>query len=244
MSWIRNTNAHEACWDGEEDPYLEAGWPDDGTWGSMTWKEQDPDPKPDPDPLVGGIDPRIWIRIRIHTKMSCIRNTDAHEACWDGEEDPYLEAGSPDDGTWGSMTWKKQDPDPKPDPDQLVEGMDPRIWIRIHTKMSGIRNTAAHEPWWDGEEDPYLEAGSPDDGTWGSMTWKKQDPDPKPDPDPLVAGMDPRIWIRIRIHTKCHASLPRGRLSGWRDMRRIRNRLCLTSSARMITAQLGNWLHD
>jgi hypothetical protein len=31
-----------------------------------------------------------------------------------------------------------QDPDPKPDP--LVRGMDPRI--RIHPKMSWIRNTA------------------------------------------------------------------------------------------------------
>jgi hypothetical protein len=32
-------------------------------------------------------------------------------------------------------------PDPNPDPDLLVRGMDPRI--RIHTKMSWIRNTAA-----------------------------------------------------------------------------------------------------
>ncbi len=28
-----------------------------------------------------------------------------------------------------------------PDPDPLVTGMDPRIRIRIHTKMSWIRNT-------------------------------------------------------------------------------------------------------
>jgi hypothetical protein len=62
-------------------------------------KKQDPHPKPDPDPLVRGTDPWIWIRIRIHTKMSWIRNTDEHEACWDDEEDPYLEAGSPNDGT-------------------------------------------------------------------------------------------------------------------------------------------------
>ena len=34
-----------------------------------------PDPHPDPDPLVRGMDPRIQIRIRIHTKMSWIRNT-------------------------------------------------------------------------------------------------------------------------------------------------------------------------
>ncbi len=33
---------------------------------------------------------------------------------------------------------KKQDPDP------LFKGMDPRIWIRIHTKISWIRNTAQH----------------------------------------------------------------------------------------------------
>ncbi len=33
-----------------------------------------------------------------------------------------------------------QDPDPNPDP--LVRGMDPRIRIRIHAKMSWIRNTA------------------------------------------------------------------------------------------------------
>jgi hypothetical protein len=32
-----------------------------------------------------------------------------------------------------------QDPDPNPDPDPLVRGMDPRI--RIHTKMSWIRNS-------------------------------------------------------------------------------------------------------
>jgi hypothetical protein len=35
-----------------------------------------------------------------------------------------------------------QDPDPNPDP--LVRGMDPRIRIRIHPKMSWIRNTAAN----------------------------------------------------------------------------------------------------
>jgi hypothetical protein len=29
----------------------------------------------DPDPLVRGMDPRILIRIRIHPKMSWIRNT-------------------------------------------------------------------------------------------------------------------------------------------------------------------------
>jgi hypothetical protein len=35
------------------------------------------------------------------------------------------------------------DPDPEPNPDPLVRGMDPRIRIRIHTKMSWICNTAA-----------------------------------------------------------------------------------------------------
>ncbi len=30
---------------------------------------------------------------------------------------------------------------PKPNPDPLVRGMDPRIWIRIHPKMSWIRNS-------------------------------------------------------------------------------------------------------
>jgi hypothetical protein len=35
-----------------------------------------------------------------------------------------------------------QDPDPNPDPDSLVRGMDLRIRIRIHPKMSWIRNTA------------------------------------------------------------------------------------------------------
>jgi hypothetical protein len=33
-------------------------------------------------------------------------------------------------------------PDPNPDPDPLVRGMDPRIRIRLHPKMSWIRNTA------------------------------------------------------------------------------------------------------
>ncbi len=35
--------------------------------------------------------------------------------------------------------WKKKDPDP------LVRGMDPRIRIRIHTKMSWICNTGCYE---------------------------------------------------------------------------------------------------
>ncbi len=36
-----------------------------------------------------------------------------------------------------------KNPDPNPDPDLLVRGMDPRIRIRVHTKMSWIRNTDA-----------------------------------------------------------------------------------------------------
>jgi hypothetical protein len=32
--------------------------------------------------------------------------------------------------------------DPNPDSDPLVKGMDPRIWIRLHNKMSWILNTA------------------------------------------------------------------------------------------------------
>ncbi len=43
-------------------------------------------PNPESDPLVRGMDPRI--RIRIHTKMSWIRNTDVHtlkpRAIWIG----------------------------------------------------------------------------------------------------------------------------------------------------------------
>ncbi len=35
----------------------------------------DQDPDQDPDPLVRGMDPRIQIRVRIHTKMLWIRNT-------------------------------------------------------------------------------------------------------------------------------------------------------------------------
>jgi hypothetical protein len=35
-----------------------------------------------------------------------------------------------------------QDPEPDMNPDPLVRGMDPRIRIRIHTKMSLIWNTA------------------------------------------------------------------------------------------------------
>ncbi len=49
--------------------------------------------------------------------------------------------------------WRKQqdpgphpDPDPNPDPDPIVRGMDPRIRIRIHTKISGIRNTVILTP--------------------------------------------------------------------------------------------------
>ena len=57
--------------------------------------------------------------------------------------------------------------------------MDQRIRIRIHTKISWIRNTALRR----GE-------ATVRGGVAGRM-----------DPDPLVRGMDP--WIRIRvIHTK------------------------------------------
>ncbi len=42
-----------------------------------------------------------------------------------------------------------QDPDPDLNPDPLVRGMDPRI--RIHTKMSWIRNTASRNIIWSGE---------------------------------------------------------------------------------------------
>jgi hypothetical protein len=35
-------------------------------------------------------------------------------------------------------------PHPHPDPDPLIRGMDPRIRIRIHTKMSWIRKIALH----------------------------------------------------------------------------------------------------
>ncbi len=38
------------------------------------------------------------------------------------------------------------DPGPVPNPDPLVRGMDPRIQIRIHTKISWIRNTGRSEP--------------------------------------------------------------------------------------------------
>jgi hypothetical protein len=42
-----------------------------------------------------------------------------------------------------------EDRDPDPNPDPLVRGMDPRIRIRIHPKMSWIRNTASLslKPW-------------------------------------------------------------------------------------------------
>jgi hypothetical protein len=55
-------------------------WPPDGG-GALLGKDPDPDPYPDPepvpnpDPLVRGMDPRIQIQIRIHTKMPWIRNT-------------------------------------------------------------------------------------------------------------------------------------------------------------------------
>ncbi len=41
------------------------------------------------------------------------------------------------------------------DPDPLVRGMDPRIRIRIHPKMSWIRNTAIFA-WWSKDAEPYL----------------------------------------------------------------------------------------
>jgi hypothetical protein len=34
----------------------------------------------------------------------------------------------------------------QPDPDPLVRGLDQRIWIRIRTKMSWIRNMSARHP--------------------------------------------------------------------------------------------------
>ncbi len=51
-------------------------WHLEGQWR----KKQDPDQ--DPDPLVRGMDPRIRIRIRIHPKMSWIRNTALNKNKW------------------------------------------------------------------------------------------------------------------------------------------------------------------
>ncbi len=49
------------------------------SWRSHWRKKQDPDPDldpyPNPDPLVRGKDPRIWICIWIHSKISWICNT-------------------------------------------------------------------------------------------------------------------------------------------------------------------------
>ncbi len=45
---------------------------------------------------------------------------------------------------WLLEDFKKPHPDTNPDP--LVWGIDPRIEIRIHTKMSWIRNTASRVP--------------------------------------------------------------------------------------------------
>ena len=48
-------------------------------WEDQWRKWQDPDPHsdPNPDPLVRGMDPRIQIRIRMHSKISWIRNTES-----------------------------------------------------------------------------------------------------------------------------------------------------------------------
>jgi len=45
------------------------------------------------------------------------------------------------EGSGSRIRIQDPDPDPNPDPDPLVRGMDPRIRIRIHPKMSWIRNT-------------------------------------------------------------------------------------------------------
>ncbi len=45
-----------------------------------------------------------------------------------------------------------------PDPDPLVRGMDLRIRIRIHTKMSWIRSTAKRIPW---RSQPWLSPAAP-----------------------------------------------------------------------------------
>jgi hypothetical protein len=37
--------------------------------------------------------------------------------------------------------YQDPDSDPNPDPDPFVRGMDPRIRIRIHTKMTLIKTT-------------------------------------------------------------------------------------------------------
>jgi hypothetical protein len=42
-----------------------------------------------------------------------------------------------------SNTHLDRDPAPNPDPDLSGRGMDPRIRIRIHNKMSWIRNTGS-----------------------------------------------------------------------------------------------------
>jgi hypothetical protein len=47
-------------------------------------------------------------------------------------------------GSGSRIRIRIQDPDPDPDP--LGRGMDPRIRIRIHPKISWIRNTALKPP--------------------------------------------------------------------------------------------------
>ncbi len=43
----------------------------------------------------------------------------------------------------GILKVNDENPNPDPNPDPLVRDMDPRIRIRIHPKMSWIRNTAS-----------------------------------------------------------------------------------------------------
>jgi hypothetical protein len=73
-------------------------------------------------------------------------------------------------------------PDLNPDPDPLVRGMDPRIRIRIHTKMSWICNTGFNPKTW------FLSSRNYDPGC-SSQIPDPTDPGVKKAPDPGSATL-------------------------------------------------------
>ncbi len=152
----------------------------------------DPDPSdpyffcgldPDPDPFVSGMNPDPSI-----IKQNSKKNLDSYcfLTLYLWEKNSFLLA------SWRSMT-KGQDPDP------LVRGMDSRVQIRIriHTKMSWIRNNG-----WNYNNLPCRRA-------WPSSfcSWRAPPTCSSPAPPPLWPEASARSWGSRRSST-CSTSSP------------------------------------
>jgi hypothetical protein len=90
-------------------------------------------PDPDPDPLVKGSVPD-----RIHMFLGLL---DPDPSVSQFKQKMFFVGILKVNDEKSRIRIQDPDPDPDSNPDPLVRGMDPRIRIRIHSKMSWIRNT-------------------------------------------------------------------------------------------------------